>query len=83
MVRCTHCKKGISPQEIKTERFTGEDDEEYVTFSCPSCEILLEIQKGWKIVFVIFWDLASCSINVLLLTTIRLANTVPMITMKI
>jgi hypothetical protein len=46
MVRCPHCKQGISPQEVKTERFTGEDDEEYVTFSCPSCEILLEIQKG-------------------------------------
>jgi hypothetical protein len=46
MVRCPYCKQGISALEIKTERFTGEDDEEYVTFSCPSCEILLGIQKG-------------------------------------
>ena len=46
MVKCPHCKQDILPQEIKTEIFTGEDDEEYVAFSCPSCKILLGIQKG-------------------------------------
>jgi hypothetical protein len=46
MVKCPYCRQGISPQEINTERFTGEDDDEYVAFSCPSCEILLGIQKG-------------------------------------
>ena len=46
MVKCPYCRQDISSQEINTERFTGEDDDEYVAFSCPSCEILLGIQKG-------------------------------------
>ena len=46
MVKCPYCRQDISSQEINSERFTGEDDEEYVAFSCPSCEILLGIQKG-------------------------------------
>lgn len=46
MVKCPHCKQDISSQKINTERFTGEDDEEYVVFSCPLCEVLLGIQKG-------------------------------------
>jgi hypothetical protein len=45
MVKCPFCKQKISPQNIETERFS-DDDEEYVTLSCPAFDVLLGIQKS-------------------------------------
>lgn len=46
MAKCPHCKEAINLSQLKTEEF--EDGDllfKFLGLSCPSCEVLLKIQK--------------------------------------